>query len=82
MQNIESERDIISILTIARIPYCFDQVDFMYFSQSGCQIRQRLLCIDRFGGFTRIRPIKVDWSIDGKIETGYHLAPTVIFSMV
>ena len=39
-----------------------------------------LLCIDRFGGFTRIRPIKVDWSIDGKIETGYHLAPFIFSS--
>lgn len=58
------------------------KVDFVYFSQSWDDTDKKirnmtevLLCIDRFGGFTRIRPIKVDWSIDGKIETGYHLAP-------
>lgn len=34
-----------------------------------------LLYVDRFGGFSRVRPIKKAWSIDGSITEGYTLAP-------
>lgn len=34
-----------------------------------------MLYCDRSGGFTRIRPVKKSWSIDGSITEGFTLAP-------
>lgn len=34
-----------------------------------------LLYVDRFGAWSRVRPIKKAWSIDGTITEGYTLAP-------
>ena len=36
-------------------------------------LTELMLYIEKFGAFTRVRPIKKDWRIDGDINEGYHL---------
>lgn len=41
-----------------------------------------MLYIERFGAFTRVRPIRKAWSIDGSITEGYTLAPPLSSSWI
>lgn len=41
-----------------------------------------MLYIERFGAFTRVRPIRKAWSIDGSITEGFTLAPPLSSSWI
>lgn len=74
----EFKQEIKEFFALAR-HYCCDVI---YASQSYDHADKRirditsvLLYVDKFGGWSRVRPIHKQWSIDGTITEGFQLAP-------
>lgn len=78
------DSDLRDFMSLHRHYHC----DIVYCSQAldtDKKIRDRtalVFYIEKFGGFTRIRPIKKDWSIRKQITENYNLAPPIASTFI